>query len=478
MNPEHWDVLTIGGGPGATPGAQWLAGHGQKVAIVERGDGLGGTCLFEGCIPSKIFLESAKRAQDIRNSEVFGLIGPKIQRVDLEQLRKRKASIIAQRVEGANQMCDQLGITVLRGEADFIDPHHLAFTAPGEKPVVLTAKTIIVSPGSISRPLEVSGATGPGIWTSTEALDLSEIPSRLCIIGGGYIGMELATMYRSLGSQVHILEAGSRVLLSEDPLIAEGLVNIWQRTSTQIAIETDVTIDRIEPVAGSESGKVVRYRTPRGGAQSLAADRVLIAIGRAPNTEGLQWSRAGISLGHRGEVPVNEFYQTQVPNIYAPGDVNGQIMLAHAATRQSLIAAQHILEQKTFDRALTVPHVIFSEPEIASVGADSRDLAAHPEWKLTKWSYRQDARALIVGDVLGYAQLIWDSTSHEIQGLQVLGKDAGEMIQEVTYIITHHGTVDALVESIHAHPTMSEVISELAMQAYQEIRPRPSAVGP
>ncbi len=468
MPTKTWDVLTIGGGPGATPGAQFLAAHGKHVAIIEQGVGLGGTCLFEGCIPSKIFLETAGRIRAIQEDGAFGITGAAYTGVDLAALRERKARILSQRVTGASKSCEALGITVLRGVANILGAHHVSFTAAGCEPVTLKAQTLIISPGSVSRDLNVPGAAGAGVWTSAEALNLSEIPERLCIIGGGYIGMELATMYRSLGSQVHILEAAPRILESEDPLVAAHLAETWQKIDFGVVIETGIALTRIDDAGGAEGHKVVQYQTAAGIRAVLEADRVIVAVGRSPNTSGLQWQNAGITLGERGEVPVNEFYQTACANIYAPGDVNGQIMLAHAATRQSLIAAQHILGQETFPRDLTVPHVVFSSPAIAAVGADSRALAEHPSFRLTRWSYIQDARALIVGDELGYAQLIWDQNTHEVQGLQVVGADAGELIEEVTYMITHHGTLESLVVAIHPHPTLSEVISELAMKAWSE----------
>lgn len=468
MTTKKWDVLAIGGGPGATPGAQLLAQHGKRVAIIEKGNGLGGTCLFEGCIPSKIYLESAGRMRAIREDASFGVQGASYDYADLARIRVRKEEILAKRVAGASQACDALGITVIKGVAELLDPHHVKIHIAGGDPIIAETETLIVSPGSVSRPLDLPGADGPGLWSSQEALDLTDVPQTLCIVGGGYIGMELATLYHSLGSTVHILEAAPRVLLTEDPLIAARLVDTWQKTGVGISIETGVTLSAIEDAPGSEGHKVVRYRTAAGASAALDADRVLIAVGRAPNTGSLHWEKIGITLGSRQEVPVNEFYQTAVPNIYAPGDVNGQVMLAHAATRQSQIAAQHILGLNTFPCQLTVPHVVFSSPEISAVGADSRALAAHPRWKMTQWPYVQDARALIVGDLQGYAQLIWDQNTHEVHGLQVIGAEAGELIEEVTYVITHHGTLESLVESIHPHPTLNEVVSELAALAWEE----------
>ncbi|WP_298208330.1 NAD(P)/FAD-dependent oxidoreductase [Ferrimicrobium sp.] len=468
MQPQAWDVLTIGGGPGATPGAQFLAAHGKRVAIIEQGLGLGGTCLFEGCIPSKIYLETAGRLRAIREGAQFGIVGADYTGLDLARLRERKARILSQRVIGASKSSEALGITVLQGVADIIDSRHVSFAAAGQDPVTLEAETLIISPGSVSRELNVPGANGLGVWTSAEALAFSEIPERLCIIGGGYIGIELATMYRSFGSHVHILEEAPRILLTEDPLVVTHLTESWQKVDFGVTIETSISLTRIDDAGGAEGHKVVYYQTAAGLSATLEADRVLIAVGREPNTAGLQWSQAGITLGKRGEVPVNSYYQTSVANIYAPGDVNGHVMLAHAATRQSLICAQHILGLETFPRDLIVPHVVFSSPEIAAVGVDSRALVAHPNFRLTRWRYAQDARALIVGDELGYAQLIWDQETHEVRGLQVVGADAGELVEEVTYLITHHGTVESLAVAIHPHPTLSEVISELAMAAWSE----------
>jgi len=463
----RWDAVAIGGGPGATPGAQWLAARGQRVAIVEQGSGLGGTCLFEGCIPSKIFLESARRAREAAEGASFGLVGSPPTGWDLAAVRRRKVEILAERAAGAQKVCDTLGITVIAGTADVEDAHHVTVAAGGSAPHRLETRAMILAPGSRSRPLEVPGGDGPGIWTSREALDLVEVPPRLCIIGGGYIGMELATLYQTLGSHVTILEAGPRVLPSEDPLIVDHLLKTWRQWQVPAQIETRVTVDRIEALGSPDGRKVVHYTTPDAGPQRLEVDRVLVAVGRVPNTGGLSWSRIGLSLGPDGAVPVNQYYQTAVPHIYAPGDVNGQVLLAHAATRQSLIAAQHWLGAPTFPPVLVVPHVIFTAPEIAAVGADSRALADHPSWQLTRWPYQQDARALILGDAEGYAQLIWDRASHEIHGLQVIGRDAGELIEEVTYVITHGGTVDELVASIHPHPTLNEAISELASAALQ-----------
>ncbi len=460
MKKLHFDGVTLGGGPGATPGAQLLARAGKKVAIVEQGKGLGGTCLFEGCIPSKIFLETASRLHAFTESAPFGITDAHFGGLDLVQLRQRKTDILAARVQGANQVCSRLGIEIIQGTADFVSSHELRVQRPEQEDLLLEADFLLIAPGSTSSTLHIVGADNPHIWTSADALRMDEIPRTLTLIGGGYIGCELATLFSRLGTQVHILEAAPRLLLTEDPGVSEALIQSWQQSNAGISVDLNVDIQAIRQA--TEDLWQINYQDTEGHFHTLESQRVLMAVGRKPNTAGLSWDKAGLHLGSHGEVPVNDFYQTEVPHIYAPGDVNGRIMLAHAATRQAQLAALHILGRLTNPENLVVPHVIFTSPEIAAVGADSRSLTEHPEWRLVRWNYAQDARARIVGDLTGYAQLIWDPTSRELKGLQVMGSEAGELIEEATYVLTHHGTVDSLAQTIHPHPTLNEVVSELA----------------
>lgn len=474
METVRYDVVTIGGGPGATPGAELLARHGKRVAVVEQGPGLGGTCLFEGCIPSKIFLETARRLRMLDQAERFGIKDVHHAGPDRERLLARKREILAVRANGAENACRRLGIDLWQGTADFLDDHRVIVHQPqGDR--VLEAAYIIAAPGSVSRPLDpgaVEGGDLAGIWSSADALELPEIPGQLVIVGGGYIGVELATLFAALGSRVRLLEVAPRLLLTEDPEVAEHVRQYWAKgysPNGAVTVETGVTLTALR--ATSLPPWTVEYRNAHGNPERLGADRVLVAIGRIPNTAGLAWEKAGITLGPQGEVPVNAFGQTVVAHIYAPGDVNGRVMLAHAATRQSLLAARHILGQPEEDPVSVVPHVIFSHPEIAAVGADRRDLITHPDWRVTVWPYRQDARALILGDRDGFAQMIWDARTHAVRGLQIVGEGAGELVEEATYAITHGGTLESLVAAIHPHPTLNEVVSELAAEALLQANP-------
>lgn len=474
MDSTKFDVVTIGGGPGATPAAEYLARRGKRVAVVEQGPGLGGTCLFEGCIPSKIYLETARRIRDIHEDVRFGLPDAHFSQVALASLTERKQKILRQRTGEAKKTFAALGIAVLHGQADFVDPHRVIVQSDEAPDRVLTADYIIASPGSKPRPLHVPEADDASLWTNAHALKLDAIPSSLCIVGGGYIGVELATLYHTLGTHVHILESAPRLLISEDPAVAAYLENAWSRESDPVTVETGVRVTRIDTTG---SGRwAVGYNHPQHGFSRLVVDRVLVAIGREPNTQHLSWDKAGITLGPRGEVPVNRYQQTATPHIYAPGDVNGQVMLAHAATRQSQIAAQHILKIPAFTEDMTVPHVIFSFPEISAVGADTRDLPDRPDWRVTVWPYANSARPLIMGDGGGFAQIIWSAATHEVKGCQIIGQGAGELIDEITHVITHHDTLESLVAAIHPHPTLSEVVGELGASALAQAEAeRPSA---
>jgi dihydrolipoamide dehydrogenase len=460
------DVLAMGGGPGATPGAQLLARHGLNVVIVEQGKGLGGTCLFEGCIPSKILLETAHRRAQIARAEIFGLAATKVPDVNVAQLMARKTKILQTRANGAANACAQLKITIVRGKADFLSPHEVKVTRDGEPDVIITAKWILAAPGSATSHVPIPGSDMPGIWNSVDALQMDEVPTSITIVGGGYIGCELATMFSQLGAKVHLLEAMPRLLGTEDPVVAQAVRSAL--VAAQVEVQEGVSISNIQHQ--DDNAWTVNYRTADGHEQSIQSQRMMVAVGRRPNTSDIHWDLAGIHLGARKEVPVNEYCQTEVPHIYAPGDVNGHMMLAHAATRQSLLAAQHILGMTpaALLADMVIPHVIFTVPEVASVGVDSRSLEQHPTWKLTKWPYARNARALIVGDEEGFAQVIWDTVSGQIKGMQVVGEQAGELIVVATHAITRGDTLDDLARTVHPHPVLYEVISELIALAKQE----------
>lgn len=460
------DVVALGGGPGATPGAQWLARQGLRVVIVEKGVGLGGTCLFEGCIPSKILLETANRRFEVTQGTHFGLSQTSTPDVDVPSLMNRKAKILATRATGAAQACEQLNMTIMYGTADFLSPHEVVVRRRDQSDVILEAKWILAAPGSTASTVPIPGAQTPGVWSSVDALQMPQVPKTITIIGGGYIGCEFATLFTRLGAKVHLLEALPHILATEDPFAAQAVRS--SLLAQQVEISESVSIRQIEKE--TDMAWNVHYQTAQGEEHIVSSQRVLIAAGRRPNTKDIHWEKAGIHLGTRQEVPVNDYGQTEVPHIYAPGDVNGLMMLAHAASRQSVLVAQHIVGQiptESFSE-MVVPHVIFTAPEVASVGADSRSLEHNPTWKLTKWPYARDARALIVGDDEGFAQVIWDHKTGQIKGMQVVGEQAGELILTATHAITHGETLTDMAKTIHPHPVLYEVISELLNAARLE----------
>lgn len=463
---ESFDVVVVGGGPGGTPGALLLAGHGQRVALVEAGEGLGGTCLFEGCIPSKIFLESARRLADLSRLGEFALEGAADARIDLPRLQARKRAILQVRVDGAQVHAVGAGLTLVRGRAQLLDPHTVGVQTADGVERRLQGRVLLLAPGSETARPAVPGADDPELWTSADALRAEQVPPSMVIVGGGYIGCELASFFAAAGTRVTLIELLPHLLESEDPGAAAAVAQ--RLVQRGVTVDTDTRLQRIER-AGSEWRVVLA--PARGPESTLTVSKVLLAAGRRARTRELAWDKAGIILGSRGEVPVNRFYQTQVPHIYAPGDVNAQVMLAHAATRQSEIAAWHILGEAHPLVPLAIPHVIFTDPEVASVGEDRRALARDPSLVASRFPYAGDARAHIMGDTTGFVQLIWRPVSHELRGLQVVGLEAGELLAEATGILRRGGRIDELVETIHAHPTLGEVVAEAAAAALAEKRP-------
>ncbi len=444
-----------------------LAEHGLRVAVVERGEGLGGTCLFEGCIPSKIFLESAHRLEDIRQRDEFALMGPAEVRLDLSRLQARKQAILRVRVEGARQRAEHAGLNIVRGHGQLLDPHTIEVITSGEERRRLQGRYLLLAPGSETSRPPIPGVEAPGLWTSEDALASEELPDSLVIVGGGYIGCELAAFFAAVGTRVTMVEMLPRLLETEDPLAAAAVQSSLVRRG--VAVHTG---SRVERISRNGAGWKIRFTGADGGPGSAAAARVLLAVGRRPRTAELAWDRAGLSLGRRGEVPVNRFYQTSVPHIYVTGDANGQVMLAHAATRQSEIAAWHMLGTERQVDPLVIPHVIFTEPEVASVGLDSRACADDRALAAFRYPYAADARARIVGDAAGFVQLVWKPETHELRGVQVVGTGAGELLAEATNVLRRGGLVDELTETVHSHPTLGEVVAEAAAAALAGQGPR------
>ncbi|EGD52155.1 dihydrolipoamide dehydrogenase [Thermoanaerobacter ethanolicus JW 200] len=458
MRELKYDVVVIGGGPGGTPGANMLAKKGLKVALVEKGVGLGGTCLFEGCIPSKIYIETATRYSEIKNSSKFGItLSYDNISVDFGALKERKEAILKARVERAEKIAKMNKLDIYYGVAQITDKNSVEVDTRDEKVKLLFDKLIIATGSETVKP-PISGINLPGVIFSEDIFKLEAKPDSIAIIGGGYIGVEIASMFARVDTKVIIIEALPRILATEDVSISEAVTEGLKNVN--VDMYTDAKVSVIE-----KEGELLKVNYKQNGEdKTVQAEKVLVAVGRRPRTKELNLDVLNIKLGNHGEIPVNEYMQTENINVYATGDVNGRIMLAHAATRESIIAAKAILGEKVPMTYNAIPHAIFSEPEAASVGIDTTK-AHELGYKVVRYSYAEDARALIVGDKKGFVQIIADPKTHKLYGMQIVGKGAGELIAEATQVIRMNGKVEDITATIHTHPTLSEIIAEAAEKA-------------
>lgn len=453
MESLSFDVVVLGGGPGGTPAANYLSAHGLKVAIVEMGEGLGGVCLFKGCIPSKIYIETATRFYEFKQDDIFGIEGGIEQlTIDLNKIKQRKREILGIRVNGASKLSAALGTKIFKG-VGHISGSDTIDVITSETNYRLNFKSLIIALGSTGVQLPIEGAE---LCKPVEDIfEIEALPRSVVMIGGGYIGIEMASMFARLGVKSTIIEFLPRVLSTEDVNVSSAVLEGLKELGIDVYLNSKVT-----SVKEANGKKIVQFLL-NNELQNVNTDYVVMAVGRRPDTDNLNLDVLGITKGKHGEIPVNEFMQTSNKNVYACGDINGKMMLAHAATAESLVAANKILGNKTEINYSAIPHAIFGYPESASVGLNSTE-ATEKGYRTFKFSYSQDAKALIEGDSKGFVQMIVDPVNLRLLGTQIVGKNASELITEPTQIISKNGTIKDILSSVHTHPTLNEVISETA----------------
>lgn len=448
------DILVIGGGPGGTPTASALATHGKQVILVEQGPGLGGTCLFEGCIPSKILRESARRLRDIRRAADFGLCLPSLDtRVDWYAVQQRKREILNHRASAAGQAIGKLpGLELVRGHASLNDPHNARIeTAEGEILEVRFEQAVIAT-GSEPHQPPIPGADLPHVFDSDRFLDIDHIPEQLVVIGGGPVGVELGQIMHTLGSEVTLLQRAERILGPVDAELALALQE--QMRSDGIILHTGVSDIHLTHTG---QGAFVFFRGPDGREQHALTTEVLLVTGRRPRIDGLGLENTAIEHDAHG-IKVDEQLQTAEPNIHAVGDVIGAPMFAHWATAQGLALARRLLGQPApFPSPNANPAVIFSFPEIGMVGLTEQQAREQRlDYGVARYDYRVDARSQIQGSAEGQLKILFDRASHVILGVHVLAEDAGPLMGEAALLVGSGMRLQELAGSVHPHPTLTE----------------------
>lgn len=461
-------IIIIGAGPGGYETALLAAKRGVEVVLVEAGH-VGGTCLNEGCIPTKSFCRNAEVLDELRDAEAFGVTGLSYD-FDFKAVAARKNAVVEQLRGGVEGLLGHKLITLVRGKASFKDQHTISVIpsdpsvisseAEGrvEKSLEYSADYIIIATGSVSAFLPIPGADLPGILTSREILDLEEVPARLCVIGGGVIGLEFASVFRSFGSEVTVLEYFKDILPRFDSDLSKRLKQSLGKHGIEINTQAQVTGITID----DSSVYKVSY-TRKGKEETVEADRVLMAVGRKANVDSLNLADAGIEFTPRGIVVDDRTMQTNVPHIYAIGDINGKMMLAHAATFQGIVALDHIMGIENNIDLSVMPAAVFTTPEAASVGMTEDECKeAGRSVKCLKSFFRANGKAVTMAQTDGFCKLVVDAETGEILGCHLFGPHASDIVQEACALISRKATIEQFKDIIHTHPTLTEVLQSAA----------------
>ncbi len=453
MEKQDFDLIVIGGGPGGYIAAIRAAQLGAKVCLIEKRR-MGGTCLNWGCIPTKALHRSAEVCQLVKNSEEFGIITNGAS-VNWEQVQARKNKVVDQLVSGIVQLMKANGITVVEGEAAFADANSISVSKADGSAESISAGRIIIATGSKPAVLPIEGADLPGVLDSTALLGIDHIPRRLAIIGGGVIGMEFAAIFNAFGSQVTVIEFLPSILAQLDSDLSKRLVPMMKKKGIEIL--TGSRVMKIE----QQDGLLLTVSTKKGEMQ-IAADQVLMAAGRQPVVEGLMLEKAGVGYDRKG-IGTNSFGQTNVPHIYAIGDVTGGIMLAHTASHQGVAAAEHLMGKTPHYNAAVVPGCVFTFPEIAFAGMTEEEASAKGiAFKTGRFMFGANGKALALGEGEGLLKVIADENDILI-GVHIMGPHASDLIHEGVLAIGMKQSAENIIGTIHAHPTLSEVFSEAVM---------------
>jgi len=460
MNKIETEIVVIGSGPGGYAAAFYAADHGKKVILVEKDEQLGGVCLNRGCIPSKALLHASHVFNIPKEAKGMGIVFSK-PKINLDALRSWKAGIIEKLSSGVKGLAQKKGVQVILGRGYFENSELLRVeTSEGQK--FISFQKAILAVGSRPALPPAFDLGNKRIMTSTEALELEEIPEKMLVVGGGYIGMELGTVYASLGSKVVLVEVGDSLLMGADADLVRPVLRHAEEMYSEIRLKTKITKmatsgKQIKVVMESESGKVEELY-----------DRVLVAAGRRPNKENLGLENTKVECDEKGFVKVNVFQQTNDASIYAIGDIAGGILLAHKASKEARIAVNDILgvTNQESDKLL-IPAVVFTEPEIAWVGLTESEAKQKGQIvKVSKFPWGAAGKALAMNAGTGVTKLIVDPETERVLGVGIVGKGAGDLISEGTLAIEMGATVYDLAHTIHPHPTLSETLMEAAEVFY------------
>lgn len=452
----QYDLAVLGGGPGGYVAALRAAQLGAQVVVVEQ-NRVGGTCLNIGCIPTKALTTSTELLLKINQAHKFGITAT-YAAADLPALMDYKQTTVDSLVGGVEQLLKQRNILLVQGRGYVISPNALRVTHPTGDLSEISARHIVLAPGSVTAPLPIPGSDLPGVISSTEALEITEIPARLVIIGGGVIGLEFACIYEALGSQVTILEMMPTLLPNAtDEALAKRLALLLRRRGMKIHTDT-----KVQAIESTGTVLCVTY-TDIAKEEGIEADRVLIAVGRLPNTERIGLKELGLKMNGLA-IGVDETLATNLPNVWAIGDAVGGMMLAHKAMVEGRVVAENVIDGQRKVDYRSIPNVIFTRPEIASIGLTERQAREQgADIRVTQFPFSANPRARILGETDGIVKLVCEADSGRILGVHLMGPHATDLIAEGALAVQVGATADDLAWTTHAHPTLPEAMLEAAL---------------
>jgi len=457
---DTFDIVIIGGGPAGYTGAIRAAQLGFSVACVEKRATLGGTCLNVGCIPSKALLQSSEKFDETKAA--LALHGIKVNGVelDLKAMLARKDKVVQDLTQGIKGLFKKNKVTWIEGAGAIAAPGKIVVTPTSGEAQEISAKNIIIATGSDVINLPGIEIDETQIVSSTGALSLAAVPKHLVVVGGGVIGLELGSVWRRLGADVTVVEFLDKITPTMDAELGKQLQRTLTKQGFKFLLSTKVVA-----AAKTDAGVTLTLEPAAGGAQTqLVADVVLVAIGRRPYTDGLGLEAVGVALDSRKRIAVDSHFQTNIPGIYAVGDVIAGPMLAHKAEEEVVALVEMLAGQKPHVNYDAIPSIVYTWPEVASVGKTEEELkAAGTAYKVGKFPFLANSRARANGDTEGFVKILADAGSDKVLGVHIIGPDAGTLIAEAALALEYSASAEDIARTCHAHPTLNEAVKEAAL---------------
>lgn len=459
-----YDITIIGSGPGGYVAAIRCAQLGMKTAIIEKYSTLGGTCLNVGCIPSKALLDSSEHYHNAVHNFAEHGIEVKSVKPNIDQMVKRKNDVVSQTCSGVKFLMDKNKIDVHQGIGSFVDKNTIKVTGADGKETILSTKNVIIATGSKPNFFPGMEPDKKRIITSTEALNMKEIPKRMLVIGGGVIGLELGSVFARLGSEIEVIEFASSIVPTMDGSLGKELTKVLKKEGFKFNFE-----HRVQKVVNKGKSVVLTALNKKGEEVSFEADYCLVAVGRKPFTDGLNLEAAGLSVNSRGQIDVNDHLQTSVSNIFAIGDVVRGAMLAHKAEEEGVFVAEYLAGQKPHLNYDLIPGVVYTWPEVAAVGKTEEELkTAGIEYKVGSFPIKALGRARASMDTTGLIKILADAKTDEVLGVHMIAPRAADLIMEAVTAMEYRASAEDMARICHPHPTYSEAVKEAALDATEK----------